>query len=84
MHIKFILDILIILMKDDSAPYYNLMRHYRNTISSHKKRELFEYVKMNKDVMKDLIYIIKENIIHRFVAKGNLNKIDDIMGDIDS
>ena len=30
MHMKFLLDILIILMKDDSTPYYNLMRYYKN------------------------------------------------------
>ena len=84
MHIKFLLNILIIIIKDDSTPYYNLMRYYKNTSSSHKKRELFNYIKINKNAMTDLNNIIKEKLIHEFVSKGNLNNTNKIMEHIDS
>ena len=83
MHIKFLLDILIIIIKDDSSIYYNLMKYYKSTSSTQTKKELFENVKINKNAMRDLYNIIKEKIICQFVAKGNLNNINQIMDNVD-
>ena len=83
MHTKLILDILIMIIKDDSTPYYNLMKYYKNTSSTQTKNELFEKIKQNKYCMKDLNNIIKEKIICQFVAKGNLNNLEQIMENID-
>ena len=83
MHIKFLLDILMIIIKDDSSPYCILMKYYKSTSSTQTKRELFEKVKINKNAMEDLRNIIKEKIICQFVAKSNLNNVKQIMDNID-
>ena len=83
MHIKFILDILIIFLKDDSAVYFNLMKSYKRTSSALTKKELFENIKKNKLCMKDLTNIIKEKLVCKFISNGNLNNIDKILTNID-
>ena len=83
MHIKFLLDILIIIIKDDSTIYFNLMKYYKSTSSTQTKKVLFENVKKNKNAMIDLQNIIKEKIICEFVSKGNLNSLNQIMKNID-
>ena len=83
MHIKSLLDILIIIMKDDSSPFYNLMIYYKHTSSTKTKGELFDDVKKNKYAMKDLENILKEKIVHQFVAHGNLNHLSEILEDVD-
>ena len=68
---RFLLDILISFMKDDSSPYYNLLSAYSETISSQTKRELFNVITNNKYTMVDLNNILKEKLIHEIIAKGN-------------
>ena len=83
MHIKSLLNILIILMKDDSSPFFNLMRYYKKTSSTQTKRELFDYIKGNKNAMKDLDNIIREKIVQEFTCEGNLNHLNQIKKNID-
>ena len=83
MHIKLILDFLVIVIKDDSSLYYNLMKLYKTTSSALTKKELFENIKKNKHCMKDLNNIIKEKIVCEFTSNGNLNNIDTILKKID-
>ena len=83
MHIELILDFLVIVIKDDSSLYYNLMKLYKTTSSALTKKELFENIKKNKHCMKDLNNIIKEKIVCEFTSNGNLNNIDTILKKID-
>ena len=83
MHLKFILDILIIFLKDDSAIYFSLMKNYKRTSSALTKKDLFENIKSNKHCMKDLNNIIKEKLVCEFISNGNLNNIDKILTNID-
>ena len=69
---KFLLELLIIFLKDDSTPYWNLMRFYEETVSSQTKRELFNKIKKNEFAMEDLRNILKEKIIHEMIANDNL------------
>ena len=83
MYIKFLLELLIILIKDDSSPYYNLMRFFKCTSSTETKSELFDEVKANKYAMKDLENILKEKLVQEFASKGNLSHLEDIKENID-
>ena len=80
---KFILEIIIIFMKDDSSPFWTFMREYENVLSSKTKNYLFENVKKNKNAMVDLENILKEQIIHIITAQGNLSDLEKIKKYID-
>ena len=69
---RYLFELIIIFMKDDSSLYWNLMRFYEETISTQTKRELFNNIKKNENAMKDLKNILKEKIIHEIIAKENL------------
>ena len=69
---RYLFELIIIFMKDDSSPYWNLMRFYEETISSQTKRELFNIIRKNDNAMNDLKNILKEKIIHEIIAKDNL------------
>ena len=83
MHIKFILELIIILIKDDTSPFNNLMRFFRHTSSTKTKSELFDEVKINKNAMIDLENILKEELVQEFTSKGNLEHLDKIKENID-
>ena len=78
-----LLEMLIILIKDDSNPYLSLMRSYGGIISSETKRELYNNIRKNEYVMKDLENILKEIIILRILAKGNLINLKQLKKNID-
>ena len=80
---KFILELIIIFIKNDSSPFWTFMREYENVISSKTKKDLFENVKKNNNAMDDLENILKEQIIHIIVAQGNLSDIEKIKKHID-
>ena len=84
MHIKLLLETLIILIKDDSSPFYNLMHYYSSTSSTETRNELFDDIKKDKEAMNDLKNILKEKIIHEFVSNGNLCNINEIKENIDN
>ena len=83
MHIKFLLELLLIFMKDDSCIFWSLMRFYKNTSSTKTKGELFDVLKKNKSAMEDLKNILKEKIVKEIVARGNLSGINKIKNNID-
>ena len=72
------LDMIIIFMKDDSSPFFNLMRIFKECISSQTKRDLFNKVKNNKLVMSDLKNILKEKIIQERRTEGNLTNVQNL------
>jgi len=80
---KFILELIVIFMKNDSSPFWIFMREYENIFSSKTKKDLFENVKKNKNAMNDLENILKEEIIHIIVAQGNLSDLENIKKHID-
>ena len=80
---KFILELIIIFMKNDSSPFWTFMREYENIFSSKTKKDLFENVKKNKNIMDDLENILKEQIIHIIAAQGNLSDLEKIKKHID-
>ena len=79
----FLLDMLIIIMKDDSSPFWSLMRIYKDSISSKTKRDLFNVVKNNKFAMQDLKNILKEKLIQEIITQGNLSNLQNITKNID-
>ena len=83
MHCRFLLELLITVMKDDSSPYYILMNCFQSTSSTQTKKDLFDEIKKNKNAMEDLENILKEKIILEFVAQGNLTNISKIKEKID-
>ena len=72
MQLGFLLELIIIFMKDDSSPYWTLMRFYEETVSSQTKRDLFNFIRKNEYAKKDLENILKEKIIHEIIEKDNL------------
>ena len=79
----FLLDMIVIVMKDDSSPFYNLMRTYDDAISSQTKRDLFNKVKNNKFAMNDLKNILKEKLIQEIISQGNFTNLQEITKKID-
>ena len=79
----FLLDILIIIMKDDSSPFWSLMRIYKESISSKTKKDLLNVVKNNKFAMQDLKNILKEKLIQEIIAEGNLTNMQIITKKVD-
>ena len=65
-------EMLILFMKDDSCPWWNLMHNYTETVSPKTKRALFETIKKNKNAMNDLEKILEEKLILEIIAQGNL------------
>ena len=84
MHCRFLLELLVTIMKDDSSPYYSLMNYFKRTSSTETRKDLFDEIKKNKNAMGDLENILKENIIREFVAQGNLTDITRIKETIDN
>ena len=80
---EFLLNLLIAFMKDDSSPYWSLMRIYKETISSKTEKELFDKVKKNNFAIQDLKNILKEKLIHGIIDQGNLSNIKNITNYID-
>ena len=78
-----LLDLLIVIMKDDSSPYRNLMKIYKDSISSKTERDLFDGVKNNIFAMQDLKNILKEKLINEIIANGNLTNMETITKNID-
>ena len=68
----FLLDLIIIFMKNDNSPFLSFISEYENIISSKTKNDLFENIKKNKNVMSDLENILKEKIIHAIAGHENL------------
>ena len=80
---RLLLDMLISIMKDDSCPFWSLIKIYNETVSSQTKIELFNLIKNNNDMMEDLKNILKEKIIHEIVSNGNLSNLKTITQNID-
>ena len=83
MQFKFLFDILISFLKDDSSPYLNFIYSYKDIISTQTKNELFNSIRKNNDAMKDFEKILKEQLIHKILAKGNLIEMQSIKDTID-
>ena len=81
---KFILDLIIIFMKDSANPYWSYIREYENIISLKTKNDLFDNIRKNKNIMDDLESILRLEIIHGIVSKGNLIDIENIKEEISS
>ena len=84
MQCKLLLEILIILMKDDSSIYWSLIRSFKKTISSKTKKALFDEIRNNKNAIKDLENVLKEKLIHEIVTQGNLTDLTKIKEKIDN
>ena len=80
---RLLLEILIVFMKDDSCPYWNLMKSYEEIVSSKTKRDLFNVVRNNKNAMKDLENILKEKLIHEIISQGNYTDLKKISKNFD-
>ena len=81
--IEFLLELLLTLIKDDSSPYWCLMRFYRYTSSTKTKSDLFDVLRKNKNSMKDLENILREEIVHEILSNGNLSDLTTLKKNID-
>ena len=81
---KFLFELIIIFLKDDSTPYWSLIRFYEETVSSQTKRELFNKIKKNEYAMEDLKNILKEKIIHEIIANENLINLRKLKKDLEN
>ena len=68
----FLFDIILSFMKDDSSPYYCLLRQYDEILTSQTKKELYNIIKENEDAYNDLKNILIEKIICHMISSGNL------------
>ena len=75
---KYLIDLMINFMKDDSSPFCTFINEYENIISSKTKYELFENIRNNENTMKDLENILNEQIIHGIISQGNLIDLEKI------
>ena len=80
---KFLLELIISFMKDDSTPFWNFISDYEEIISSKTRNDLFDNIRKNENAMNDLENILKEQIIHVIVSQGNLIDIEKIKKNID-
>ena len=78
---EFSLELLINLMKEDSSPFWNLLRFYKEPPFS--KCELFNYIKDNKYIIYDLKNILKEKIIQKVIVKGNIIDLETLKKELD-
>ena len=67
-----LLEMLILVMRNDYCCYWNLIHNYDKVLSTETKTNLFNVVKNNKYAMEDLKNLLKENIMINVVSKGNL------------
>ena len=81
--IEFLLELLLTLIKDDSSPYWSLMRFFKYTSSTKTKSDLFDVLRKNKNAMEDLENILREKIVHEIISNGNLTDITSLKKDID-
>jgi len=81
--IKFLLELLLIVIKDDSSLFWCLIRFYRYTSSTKTKSDLFDVLRKNKNIMEDLENILREKIVHEVLSKGNLSDLTDLKKEID-
>jgi hypothetical protein len=81
--IEFLLELLLTLTNDDSSPYWSLMRFYKYTSSTKTKSDLFDVLRKNKNAMKDLENILREEIVHEILSNGNLSDLTTLKKNID-
>ena len=73
-----LLELLIILMKNNETPFSCLMEYYIKCHSLETQRNLFNNIKMNNYIIIDMKNILKDKIVHNIIIKSNLCKFDDI------
>ena len=80
---RLLFEMLIVFMKDDSCPYWNLMRNYTKTVFPKTQRELLNNIRKNNFAKKDLENIFKEKIIHEIICQGNLVDLKKLTKELD-
>ena len=55
---KFLLELIISFMKDDSTPFWTFISDYEEIISSKTRNDLFDNIRKNENAMNDLEDII--------------------------
>ena len=67
-----LLELLILITKNNSCCYYNLINNYDEVLSTETKTKLFDTIKNNKFAMEDLKDLLKEKIMINVISSGNL------------
>ena len=70
-HWSYILELIIIIMKNDSSSFYMILYFYQVMLSLETKKEFFSWVKKNENMMKDIKNMLQLNIVQIFIANGN-------------
>ena len=70
-HLAYILELIIIIMKNDSTYLWGLLIFYNGIFSLKTKLDFFNSIKKNKNIMKDLKNVLKKQIIQTFISHGN-------------
>ena len=69
---ELLLEFLILIIKDDSCPYWNLIYMYGEIISSKTRNDLFNNIKGIKYAMDDIKNILQEKIVLNIISQDNL------------
>ena len=75
---KRLLEMIIIILKNDTTPLSQIFRFYYQVLSSKTKILFYDKIRKNKYLMKDCKNMLKETLIQTFIEKGNLIDLEEI------
>ena len=81
---RFLLDLLIILIRDNSTPFLCFMDYYLKCHSLETQKDLFNNIKNNNYIINDMKNIFKVKMVNEFVIKGNLCNLKGIKTSLNS
>ena len=79
-----ILELLILIMKNDTTPLSTILTYFNEAISLQTKNTLFNCIKENKYLMEDCRNMLKERLVQIIIANGNLIDLEGIKKVIDN
>ena len=79
-----ILELIILIMKNDTTPLSTILTYFNEAISLQTKNTLFNCIKENKYLMEDCRNMLKERLVQIIIANGNLIDLEGIKKVIDN
>ena len=83
LHWTYILELIIIIMKNDFSNFWGLLFYYDIMLSLETKSDFFNEIKKNKNILSDLKNILKEKIINMIISHGNTFNFEELRGHMD-
>ena len=76
-------EIIISIMKNDSSHFHDILTYYNDVVCSKTKSDLFNKIKKNEELMKDLKNNLIEKLILVFIGCGNILEMKTLKNLID-